>query len=109
MGTERRKIDLARAMISNPELLVMERPLHHYDRYSATMVVDCLLEYVRERGLCLPLETINQRRPRTCFFTEMADVAIARRANLVYCMSDNGSLALDMPKVPIPGASNGIG
>lgn len=65
----------------NPEVLVLQRPLHHYDADTAKMVLGLLKavrnsilrlfskEHVANRGLALPAQGREHRRPRTCFFT----------------------------------------
>eukprot|EP00434_Breviolum_minutum_P000523 symbB.v1.2.000450.t1/scaffold32.1/size405148/23 len=67
--TEKVKLHLARALLMNPEVLVLQRPLHHYDANTAKMVLGLLQAHVRDRGLAMPEETREERRPRTCFFT----------------------------------------
>jgi ABC-type multidrug transport system fused ATPase/permease subunit len=93
-ATEKMKLNFARAVIYNPEVLLIERPLFPYDQDSSALIMKCLKEHVHERGLCLPRETIHQRRPRTCLFTEMPHMSLAYDADMVYCMLKDGSLRM---------------
>merc|ERR1719399_2398038 len=49
--TERAKIHLARALIANPEVLVLQRPLHHYTGDAAELIMKVIIQYVRSRGV----------------------------------------------------------
>ena len=67
--TDRARINLARALITNPEVLVVHKPALFFDDGDAKLVLDLLREHVDERGLELPKEGKRHRRPRTVFFT----------------------------------------
>lgn len=64
---ERVKIHLARAFIMNPEVLVLQRPLHSGD--IAELVQGIIREFVDKRGICLSDSTFDKRTLRTCFFS----------------------------------------
>eukprot|EP00439_Symbiodinium_sp_Y106_P033586 s6759_g4.t1 len=66
---ERAKLHIARALIMNPEILILEKPLMNFDDYEAESVVRALREHISNRGIELPAETRNRRRPRTCFYS----------------------------------------
>jgi len=66
---ERAKMHLARAFIANPEVLVLQRPLIHYNEKEAKEMLGLIVRHTKEKGLCLPQEQSHRRRPRTCFFT----------------------------------------
>lgn len=81
--TERAKINLARAFIMNPEVLVLQRPLFHFYEHEQVWMLDVIRKHVRYRGLGLPDEGWAYRRPRTCFFSpetrvqaEAADIGV---------------------------------
>lgn len=67
--TEKVKIHIARALIMNPEVLVLERPLHHFDTARARILLDIIKLHVSNRGLALPEDEAISRRPRTVFFS----------------------------------------
>ncbi|CAE8585907.1 unnamed protein product [Polarella glacialis] len=67
--SERARIHLARALIMNPEVMVLQRPLHHYNVKAASEALTLLKEHVRNRGVGWPEETAAKRRPRIVFFT----------------------------------------
>lgn len=67
--TERAKLHLARAFVVNPEILVLDRPLHHYHSSMASHILSALRTYVEQRGFCVPCLKDHHRRPRTVFFS----------------------------------------
>eukprot|EP00439_Symbiodinium_sp_Y106_P027438 s439_g3.t1 len=89
--TEKVKLHLARAFIMNPEVMVLQRPLHHYDANTAKIVLDLLKAHVNERGLGLPEESVGRRRPRTVFFTA-EEHSQAQRADVIWRIQDDGSV-----------------
>jgi len=80
--TDCRMLSIARAFISNPEVLLLEKPFHHFGEVEETMVADSMKELVQERGLCMATPNDGKnRRPRTVFYstgreekTKFADV-----------------------------------
>lgn len=101
--TEKVKLHLARALLMNPEVLVLQRPLHHYDANTAKMVLQLLKTHVEERGLAMPAETRETRRPRTCFFT-VEDKSQAEAADVVWRIHEHtvvegGTLDADVVSV----------
>merc|ERR1712039_220662 len=67
--SEIHKIHLARGLIMNPEVLIMQRPVAHFRSETADLVLRVLRRHISCRGLGLPREEISMRRPRTLFFT----------------------------------------
>lgn len=63
------KLHLARAFLSSGEVLIMQRPLHHFHHQESLQVLGICTEYVTNRGLCLPAVARDQRRPRTLFYS----------------------------------------
>lgn len=63
------KLHLARALIVNPEVMIMQRPLIHFDDKEASRMEQVIRRHIRNRGLCLAEESIERRRPRTYFAT----------------------------------------
>lgn len=65
--SERMVIHLARAFVYNPEVLVMNRPTSQLAEDIADDVFEMLREFVDNRGVELPSEFKEKRRPRTAF------------------------------------------
>uniref|UniRef100_A0A7S3EX64 ABC transporter domain-containing protein n=1 Tax=Haptolina ericina TaxID=156174 RepID=A0A7S3EX64_9EUKA len=68
-GSEIRLVSLARAIITQPHLLVLHRPLTGLDEHLATKVLDVLRQFVDKRGVLAPDGRAEQREPRTVIFT----------------------------------------
>jgi ABC-type multidrug transport system fused ATPase/permease subunit len=78
--SEKVKLHLVRALIADPEVMMLDRTLQGLNKESAQEVLDVLRLHVSEKGLCHPPEELAARRPRTVFFntshasqTAMAD------------------------------------
>lgn len=67
--SERAKLHLARALIMNPEVLVLQRPLSHYDEQTGLKIWKVIREHVDNRGYKLPKGRKCVRRPRSLFFS----------------------------------------
>jgi len=67
------RLHIARALIADPEVIIIDRALLALNTESALQVLDVLNQHVRERGLCMPAEAKSLRRPRTVFFS--SDIA----------------------------------
>lgn len=67
--TDRAKVHLARSLIVDPELLVLQRPLYHYHAHTAHSIISVFKEFTTQKGYKLPNEDFHMRRPRTLFFT----------------------------------------
>ena len=66
---EKAKLHIARALIMNPEILILEKPLMNLDEAESERVMTVLREYVSNRGVAMPADSCDERRPRTCFFS----------------------------------------
>eukprot|EP00747_Dinoflagellata_sp_TGD_P010577 gnl/TRDRNA2_/TRDRNA2_119947_c2_seq1.p1 gnl/TRDRNA2_/TRDRNA2_119947_c2~~gnl/TRDRNA2_/TRDRNA2_119947_c2_seq1.p1 ORF type:complete len:501 (+),score=77.65 gnl/TRDRNA2_/TRDRNA2_119947_c2_seq1:3-1505(+) len=84
--TEKVKLHLARALIMNPEVAVLQRPLHHYDRDTGAKVLQAIHTHVSNRGVGLPREDAHRRRPRTCFYSP-ENIDQAKRADVIWQMN----------------------
>lgn len=74
--SEKVKLHIARALVSNPEVMIIERTLQGLNTKCATGVINILRRHMDEKGLCLPKEDHVHRRPRTVIFsTELSDHA----------------------------------
>jgi len=84
--TEQAKIHLARALIMNPEILVLHRPLSHPDgQQDQRETMEVIREHNTNRGLGLPKELVHRRRPRSVFMSPET-VAQARQADVVWLL-----------------------
>jgi len=81
--TEQVKICLLRALLMNPEVLVLHRPFHNYDVYTQQKVLEMLVKHKEERGLGQPKASWRYRRPRTIFFTPES-VEQAKYADVIW-------------------------
>jgi len=70
--TETAKMQIARALIMNPEVLIMQGPLAHFHDQTAVDMWKVLFYHVRNRGYMLPEEEVNSRRPRTMLWSPTA-------------------------------------
>lgn len=73
----------------NPEVLVLQRPLHHYDDLNAGKVLEVLYTHVHERGLGLPEKGHRHRRPRSCFLS-VERPEQAEKADVVWTIKERG-------------------
>ncbi|CAE7242184.1 Abcb7 [Symbiodinium necroappetens] len=89
--SEKVKIHLARAFIMNPEVMVLQRPLHHYDAPTAAIILGLLQAHVRERGLGFPAKDREHRRPRTVFFT-VEEKSQAEASDVIWRITDDGAV-----------------
>jgi ABC-type multidrug transport system fused ATPase/permease subunit len=67
--TDRSLIHIARALVMNPEVLIIHKPLSHFDDLHSRMVCELLREFVDMRGIEKPMEEYAKRRLRTCIFS----------------------------------------
>jgi len=63
------RLNLARAFVLNPEVLVIHKPDCVFSNSEVPGIMDLLKRHVDERGLELPASGREKRRPRTVFFT----------------------------------------
>lgn len=90
--TDRCLLHLARALVMNPEVLVLHKPLTHFDRFHAKRVLQLLREFVDLRGIEKPAVGRRLRRPRTCIYsasaaegTDLADTVLQITDGLITC------------------------
>merc|ERR1712194_585440 len=62
-------LHLARALIANPEVLALERPVDGFDRHTSDTIMRTLRQHVDERGLVIDDETKVRSRPRMVVLT----------------------------------------
>ncbi|CAL1146682.1 unnamed protein product [Cladocopium goreaui] len=59
---EKAKLHMARALIMNPEILILEKPLMNLDEAESERVMTVLREYVSNRGVAMSSESRDMRR-----------------------------------------------
>jgi ABC-type Fe3+/spermidine/putrescine transport system ATPase subunit len=92
--TELRKVHLIRAIVFNPELLLMNRPIDTYEAHEASRVSSILREFVDLRGVDFNVEEAAVQRPHTVFMTSVEDreraEAAADIADVVWSLTEEG-------------------
>lgn len=91
-NSEKSKISLVRALIVNPEVLILQRPTSLYDDEEKPKVWACLMEHVNNRGYFVPRAGAKNRRPRTLFYSPSVVSELAY-ANVIWEFSRNDRLA----------------
>lgn len=79
-------LGVARAMITNPELLCLHKPVMAYNESTTQRVLGMLKEFCVDKGIEVDMETRHLRRPRTCVITA-AKVASVNLADHIYLVS----------------------
>jgi len=67
--TQQTLLNLARAFIANPEIVVFHKPTAVFDETLAANTIKCMREFVSQKGLLMDPSKIASRRPRTCVMT----------------------------------------
>lgn len=83
------RINMARALIVNPECLVLHKPALAFDDSEAMNVISLIRKHVDERGLELPVEGRKFRRRRTVFFSSSTKGGLAA-SDCVFHISSQG-------------------
>eukprot|EP00929_Paragymnodinium_shiwhaense_P023326 TRINITY_DN14630_c0_g1_i1.p1 TRINITY_DN14630_c0_g1~~TRINITY_DN14630_c0_g1_i1.p1 ORF type:complete len:835 (-),score=196.50 TRINITY_DN14630_c0_g1_i1:29-2533(-) len=96
-AVEQTQMHIARALIMNPEVLMMQRPFSMYNSITGSLVLQALLMHVRERGLFLPEDSLENRRPRTLFYStvSLGDIPETEGPDRIWRMTPYG-------KAPLP-------
>jgi len=87
----RTKIQIACALICDPPVLVLDKPLQFLAIDDATRVMECLREYVDNSGLERSEDHRHGRRPRTCIFTSSSAMFLAV-ADAVLTIGEDGAV-----------------
>jgi ATPase subunit of ABC transporter with duplicated ATPase domains len=83
--SDRALLSLARALIANPEVLVLHTPGIFFGAVRRDLVMHVLQEYVDQRGLCLDPLTRLRRRPRTCIFSSSDFIDLKYADKILEC------------------------
>eukprot|EP00931_Biecheleriopsis_adriatica_P046606 TRINITY_DN26785_c0_g1_i2.p1 TRINITY_DN26785_c0_g1~~TRINITY_DN26785_c0_g1_i2.p1 ORF type:complete len:946 (+),score=170.58 TRINITY_DN26785_c0_g1_i2:30-2867(+) len=94
-STEAALLHIARALVANPEVLILHKPTLFLNNQLADNMYAVLKEFVEKRGLEKPASSFYQRRPRTCLVTARRVAgAGARMADAVYRVTHERGLEL---------------
>jgi len=66
---EKKRVHMARALIYNPEIMVLHKPVDDVDVALSKKVMEILREFIDLRGVELDANSFNRRHTRTCFCT----------------------------------------
>lgn len=94
--TDHSRLQLARAFVMNPECLVMHKPDMVFGPDEVGQIMRLIRQHVNERGIELPPEGRQFRRPRTVFYT-CATLAGLNAADLVFEVKQDGSAQVRNP------------
>jgi len=99
-ATELFKLHFARALIMNPEVLVLQHPFRKFNQEASGLLMGVIKRNILERGLCLDGHPggIGRRRPRTAFFTA-SNANQEAEASVIWRISeDDRSITMEMPR-----------
>eukprot|EP00929_Paragymnodinium_shiwhaense_P069236 TRINITY_DN34928_c0_g1_i1.p1 TRINITY_DN34928_c0_g1~~TRINITY_DN34928_c0_g1_i1.p1 ORF type:complete len:936 (-),score=243.51 TRINITY_DN34928_c0_g1_i1:280-3087(-) len=92
--TELRRVHLVRALVYNPEVLLLHRPTDEFEALEAAAIMTHLREYVDKRGLDFSDQEMMAERPHTVFISTGQDreraLAAADIADIVWRISEHG-------------------
>lgn len=94
--SEQTKVNLARAFIMNPEVLVLQHPLKHFNEANAQVVMSAIKNHIEHRGIAMPAASMGRRRPRTVFMT-VDDEAPQKEADVIWRIKPDGSVGMLRP------------
>jgi len=106
--SERAKICLARALIANPEVLVLHKPFINYELQQKTSIKRALIAHTENRGIGLPEEWRDNRRPRTIFFS-VVDPADSDIADVVWQITSDKTVKMMGAKPMMPQQAENLG
>jgi ABC-type multidrug transport system fused ATPase/permease subunit len=82
-------LSLARALISNPEVLCIHKPTMIFDEEYSRQIFEVLRNFVDQRGIVQDGSTWHLRRPRTCIITSN-DIYAEKVADMTFHVSNAG-------------------
>jgi len=88
--TQQAKLGLARALVANPDVLVLHKPGMPYDDRTSHMVLEVIKSHVANRGLGYPSDPMT-RSPRTCLFTSSKRYGL-QLADRIYLIGPTGEI-----------------
>jgi len=97
--TQRVLLHIARALISNPEVLCIHKPTMAFGIEISKHVLAVLKEFVYNRGVELDPATAHFRRPRTAIFTAASLSAMSHADHVFLVDSSKGATLVDKDDV----------
>lgn len=91
--TDMALLHLARAFVMNPEVLIIHKPLSHFDDLHSRLVIELLREFVDLRGIEKPIEDYATRRLRSCIISCESAKSTHNCVDRLYYVG-NGKIAL---------------
>jgi len=82
------RITLARALIMNPECLILHKPITLFDEAESKRAIALLRNHVDHRGIGLSEEARKFRRRRTVFFSSSSGDSCILEADCIYNVSE---------------------
>lgn len=107
-STERSKMCLARALIANPEVLILHKPFLNYESEAKPLVRSAILEHKNNRGIAMDFDKVDQRRPRTVFYS-VVDPRDADIADVVWEIDSTTKRVSEVRSWPLGAAGNDYG
>jgi len=104
-STERSKMCLARALIANPEVLILHKPFLNYELEAKDLVKAAIVEHKQNRGISMPQDKVSQRRPRTCFYS-VVDPRDADLADVVWQIDSSARSVSEVRSWPLGAAGS---
>lgn len=86
--TQQAKLGLARALVANPDVLLLHKPSMPYDDRTSHMVLEVIKSHVKNRGVGYSSKA-SLRSPRTCIFTSSKRYGL-QLADRIYLIGPTG-------------------
>eukprot|EP00747_Dinoflagellata_sp_TGD_P128562 gnl/TRDRNA2_/TRDRNA2_174553_c2_seq19.p1 gnl/TRDRNA2_/TRDRNA2_174553_c2~~gnl/TRDRNA2_/TRDRNA2_174553_c2_seq19.p1 ORF type:complete len:147 (-),score=17.33 gnl/TRDRNA2_/TRDRNA2_174553_c2_seq19:115-489(-) len=89
--TQEQVVSIARALITNPEVLCIQKPAQFFDEHHSQNIMHILKEFCKNKGIEKDPATWQSRRPRTCIFTS-AKLMEAKHCDQIFWVSKQGGV-----------------
>lgn len=92
--TQKTQLNICRAFVSNPEVLILHKPTVVFDDVITQNTFEMLRRYVKCKGLDMDPESAHMRRPRTCVITTGRPQGVSC-ADIVFKVSTDSVVKVD--------------
>lgn len=96
--TQKMSLHLARALIANPDMLILHKPTIAFDSDTASDIMKTLKKFVEHRGLCFDAN-IGLRRRKTCIITKTR-LEGCEMADKIFWVQKTGVKAVGLDELP---------